>query len=183
MNNGEKTAEFGDELIKEYDGKNGYEIYHDHGSKDAKNGHVCAVKLVMGEELSNSKRISDVDIAILQNRKVIALIEIEESGTLSPKKLFGDYFSLVLADTLYINKDKYSINKETSDNQTRFIIGGLYKESGDTKSKITELEKRLNKLLGDNSEKNRKKVEIIKEKDITNLIDSIRKELQKILQK
>ena len=46
MNNGEKTAEFGDELIKEYDGKNGYEIYHDHGSKDAKNGHVCAVKLV-----------------------------------------------------------------------------------------------------------------------------------------
>ena len=28
MNNGEKTAEFGDELIKEYDGKNGYEIYH-----------------------------------------------------------------------------------------------------------------------------------------------------------
>src|SRR5574344_1968383 len=171
MNNGEKTAEFGDELIKEYDGKNGYEIYQDHGSKDAKNGHVCAVKLVMGEELSNSKRISDVVIAI------------EESGTLSPKKLFGDYFSLVLADTLYINKDKYSINKETSDNQTRFIIGGLYKEGGDTKSKIAELEKRLNKLLGDNSEKNRKKVEIIKEKDITNLIDSIRKELQKILQK
>ena len=178
MNNGEKTAEFGDQLIKEYDGKNGYEVYHDHGSKDAKNGHVCAVKLVMGEELSNSRRISDVDIAILQKGKVIALIEIEESGTMSPKKLFGDYFSLVLADSLYISKNKYSINKEA-----RFVIGGLYKESGDTKDKIDELEKRLNKVLGDNPEKNRKKVEIITETDITNLIDSIRKELQKILQK
>jgi len=135
MNNGEKTANFASGLKKTL--PNGYSVYYDHGKKG--DPFVCACKGVLGETLSNKTRIADFDIVIIKGDKVKMIIEIEESGTLSPKKVIGYYFALAFIDSIFLKDNK----PLTVDGKTKRIIAGLVNENGNSKEKIENIERKI----------------------------------------
>jgi len=149
------TAELSVKLNKRLENNN-IRIFHDHG--DIKSDFKKAIKLIIGEDLKFKNKISEADIIIVNEseKKVIMLIEIEEEGTLSPKKMMGDICSFIIMDNVYIKKDKYSIILD----KTKFLVSGLYNEKGNSKEKLETIMKILM------SEINRKRlIKLIIEKD------------------
>jgi len=134
MPNGANTVEFAQRLFRKLNPD--YTLFYDHGDREDEN--VCACKAVIGDTLSNKTRIADIDIAILKEAEVVYLIEIEESGTLSPKKLFGDFLTFQMLDSIFIEKVKYNITEKT-----KYIIGGLINPKGNSQKKINNIKEKL----------------------------------------
>ena len=138
---GRYTIELAKRIEKKY---NGYQIFYDHGNSE--NANVRHIKLSLDKDLNNGTVISQVDIAICRDSAIIALIEIEESGTLSPKKIISDIMTMVMAENVFIidnnNKNvKYQINKET-----KYIVYGLHNPLGRTEQKIKFISTKLIEL-------------------------------------
>lgn len=141
-----------------------YKVYYDHG--DGTKDNVCACKGVLGNEINNSTRIADIDIVILnnENKYIKYLIEIEESGPISPKKLLGDYFALQFIDSVFFRKkEPFPINDET-----KIMIAGIINERGNSEAKIKKIIDKIERLKIKNE-----KTEIIIAYDINKLRDKV----------
>jgi len=167
MNNGEITSKFAADLQGKLPG--GYEVFFDHGKKGIKN--VCECKGVIGQTLNHETRIAEFDIVILKNKELFCIIEIEESGTLSPKKIFGDYMALSLIDTIFL-KD----NKPLAVDQSTFrIIAGLYNEKGNSSNKIDNILALISKICD-----KLPKIILVKCKNESELLDELNLKLSAI---
>ena len=159
MNNGQITASFGKKTLNLLSSK--YEVYYDHGKKNDPNVYAC--KGVIGSDLNNKSRLSDIDIVIVSGDKVKVLIEIEESGILSPKKLLGDYIANAIIEKVFIKDRSFDIDIDTV-----IIIGGLINLKGSSEEKINKIESKLTQVLSI-----KKKIIIIKKPTIADLLISI----------
>ena len=163
MNNGQMTSEIAEAIISRIPNYR-YKVYYDHG--DSTKDNVCACKGVLGNEINNSTRIADVDIVIInnENKYIKYLIEIEESGTISPKKLLGDYFALQFIDSVFFkNNEPFPINDET-----KIMIAGIVNKRGNSETKIKNIIDKIKKLKINND-----KVETIIAYDIYKLRDKV----------
>lgn len=96
------------------------------------------VQLSINEQKSKGTIISEADIAICKDGKILAIIEVEEINTTSPKKLFSDIMSFILVQQVFINAENVSITDKTV-----FIIIGLHNSIGSTEEKVKKLIKIL----------------------------------------
>jgi len=134
---GAVTASIAESLKKRYE-HDGIKVYHDHGDKS--DTSKMAVKLVIGDDLSNASRISDADIIVVDENKqvIVAIIEIEEKGPISPKKMLGNFCTFLLADNVFLGSTSFPLGKDT-----RCFICGLKNERGKTEDKLRKVEDAL----------------------------------------
>jgi len=109
MKHGKMTEEFGIWLSQYLKTNKEYSVFYDHGNPQ-ENSNVAVIKGFFGDKVTNRNRLTDIDVMVVNNKKeVVLLIEIEESE-MSPKKLLGDIFSIVMCNQFAVrteNKNKY----------------------------------------------------------------------------
>jgi len=115
------------------------EVYYDHGS--SKNDNVCAPTVNIGRRYGNDATLGATDIVVVSDSKVLIAVEIEESGV-SPKRIIGDIFSLVLGDRIKIKKKQYSLKEDLV-----VLVVVLVKDTGKSSQKYIRLERHLNKFI------------------------------------
>ena len=98
---GELTAKMGKWLMKELKPR-GYDVLYDHGSSKEGSGKIVSW---FGEALDRGARLSELDIAIVEQSsdKAVALIEIEESND-RPKTLLGNIFGFLMGEQVTFGK-------------------------------------------------------------------------------
>ena len=108
---GELTAKMGRWLEKELKLR-GYDVLYDHGSAQEGSGKIVSW---FGEEYDRDARLSQLDIAIVEQRsdKAVGFIEIEETND-SPKTLLGDVFGFLLGEKVDFGK---------SQNRRKLLVG------------------------------------------------------------
>ena len=107
MAHGELTRKIGKKLTKCIG--NNCEVFYEHG--DSTDKHVAHIKVVIGKELRGSTQVCQIDIGIIKDNEVLALIEIEEKSF--DPTLLGDLLSIALDDSIFIKNKRYEITGST----------------------------------------------------------------------
>lgn len=138
MDHGKYTGELGLKLYHKYKDSN-YEVFYDHGKKGDPNH--CKPSAYFGE-YSNSTKLSEVDIVIVDNatQSVKLLIEVEESGS-SPKKTIGIITNLLIAERIRIMKDDYPL-----DDVSLLFAVGIKTDKGGKAKQIDLICERLRRI-------------------------------------
>jgi len=132
---GKMTREIGDCLRdKVADTHPDVAVFYDHGQSGNRN--VCQPTTYMGRRYGTDATLSGVDIVAVKNKKVIVVVEIEESGV-RPKKVLGDVFGVVLADSMRIKGNRYLIDGAT------IVIAVLHDAKGKKGAKYRRMERHL----------------------------------------
>ncbi len=127
-------------------------VYYDHGS--SKNDNVCAPTVNIGRRYGNDATLGAADIVVVRGSRVIIAVEIEESGV-SPKRIIGDIFSLVLGDRIKIKGKQYSKEDLT------VIVALPLKDTGKSEKKYDRLERNLKKFITNFNIINIRKIRIL----------------------
>ena len=91
---GKRTEEFGLWLTQNLRMSEQYSVLYDHGDKQ-ENLSVAAIKGFFGDKVTNSNRLTDVDVLVANNNEVILLIEIEENEMSAEKTRIIPYSSII----------------------------------------------------------------------------------------
>ncbi len=122
--------------IKQFDCK----IITDLGSKQSAN-NIFNSTLYFGNKISNDATLSNADIVILKENKVLLIVEVEESNKTRPKTIIGDIYSILLSDRIKINDKSYRLNG------TEIIAALVTDTKGKRHGKYIRLERRIQKHL------------------------------------
>jgi hypothetical protein len=137
MVHGELNRKIGKKLTKCI--SNNCEVFYDQG--DSTDEHAAHIKAVIGKELRRSTQVCQIDIVIVKDNEVLALIEIEEKSF--DPTLLGDLLSIALDDSIFIKNKRYEIT-----GTTQLLIIGHGK--GDRKLKqISKIRDQLNSKYKD----------------------------------
>jgi hypothetical protein len=142
---GEITHKVAVELAKE---NPKYQIIVSHGPSkiiNLRNFEKKKVQLSLNDKKSNKTIISNADIAIIQNNNAVAIIEIEEKGTIAPKKLFSNLISFIFTKKVFIKNLDVNINSNVI-----FAIIGKHNPDGSTQDKITNINESMKSFIGTN---------------------------------
>lgn len=140
---GEWTGKLGLEIRQKYINNPEIKVFYDH--LNPADDHTCAPSPHWGE-IRNENKLSEVDIAILQNGQVKILCEVEEKGTIkdtgiSPKKFLGDVFNLFLATHLSIKCPAFKGDPEL--NNYNFVLAVEVSDKGASEAKYDQLSTRM----------------------------------------
>ncbi len=132
---GKITVQIGKDLEEMFK-KSKYKVFYDHGKDTGK---------IQSHFDKNSKLsatyLSAVDIMIMQENKILYLIEIEEE-TASPKKLIGDAMATLLGDYIRLaSGDQYNVT-----NKTELLVYSLASEKGYKSEQVGYIEKKVEEL-------------------------------------
>jgi hypothetical protein len=137
---GSATGEFGRSvaaMLQERGVEQQYHLFYDHGDPST-DPCVAAAKGVAGTSLSQQTRLADIDLVLATPEgKVVLLIEIEERP-LSPKKLLGDLFTLLLCDRVAVRREGVNHFYEITP-ETRLVIAGITPDKGSQRAKYEEV--------------------------------------------
>lgn len=136
---GKETGDFGLWLTQHYSSTE-LHIFYDHGDRNS-HPNVAAVKGFYkqeGEKISNRNRLADVDVIVASKKnEILLLIEIEERPV-SPKKVLGDVFAIILC-----NRFAVRINRKQTDFfvtlGTKLFVAGFVPGVGHRLRKIREV--------------------------------------------
>ncbi len=149
--------------LKERLNKDGYKVLYDHG--DGKHRIVSYFK-----EYSRKYWLSFVDATIIRDHEVKIVCEIEESSS-TPKKILGDFVSLMMAEKMRYEETDYSMDSP-------YIILGIYaKKKGVKRYQIENMLIRF----GDIFNFDIKRIKLIFEEDLEQLIIAVEREIYDIL--
>ncbi|MCP4648598.1 MAG: hypothetical protein GY853_00775 [PVC group bacterium] len=175
MNNGEITASVGEKLTND-----GYNVFYDHGDAK-KNKNVRACLALLKKPAKNEHRLSDVDIVVCKEKKVKAIIEIEESS-FSPKTILGNILTMMLTKYVAIKKHHEEQNDDEEhdyydvDKGTFKLIFGIFNPNGKKKEQVKDnLELKLKDLFTKIGTDQIPKLILIKDED------DIRSEIIKVI--
>jgi hypothetical protein len=178
---GKKTGEFGLWLTRNIRMNSQYCVYYDHGNKQEDPMVVTvAIKGFFGEKITNTNRLADVDVMVVNNdNEVILLIEIEESK-ISPKKLLGDIFTAVMCNRFAVRIEKENKYFDVS-SKTRLIIAGVVPNQENEQNKIRDtIIPRLQKLHILNDALQIDKIKIVTGKDISETLEKLKNEVKSV---
>lgn len=118
-NHGRLTVETAKHLQNSIKDK-GYDVLYDHGDSSNKNVGTIVSWYGDGKKPEQGTELSQVDLAIVEQRsnKVIALIEIEETND-RPKTLLGDIFGTLMGDQVNFRDKSLVVGRWT----TLLIVG------------------------------------------------------------
>lgn len=183
---GEDTGEFGyslRKLIEKTYINNEFTVFYDHGNK-ATDPFVAAIEgfyfhqeinIDQSEDtkfpdVNNGNQFANIDVLVVNNEnEVVLLIEIEESG-MSPKKLIGDIFTILMCNRISVKKNYYKLLPKS-----KLIIAGVVPEKGDGRYKIDEvIYPRLIQFHGPMDTINTDNIQICYGIDITSTLDNLK---------
>lgn len=114
---GEITAYIARKIRDDWNGR-GYDVYYDHGVSSKNTGKIVSV---WNKDYKRGDELSQLDIAIVErtpDRKVVALIEIEETSD-RPKTFLGDIFGVLFGKYLFFKRIGLKVGRFT----TLFVVG------------------------------------------------------------
>ncbi len=144
---GWETGQFGQWLGAQLDSSSRYQLFYDHGER-ATDPHVAALKGFAGETVSNLNRLADIDLLLASPaQEARLLIEIEERP-LSPKKLLGDIFALLLCTRVAVGRGTEQQYFRITP-ATHLVVAGIVPTKGQQRAKFaTVLLPRLRQVSG-----------------------------------
>jgi hypothetical protein len=148
----------------------GIEVYSDHG--DSGSEYTCQPTSYMGQRYGSDATLSEIDIVVTKNGKVILAVEVEESEV-RPKVVLGDVFGVAIASKIMIKGKPHKIA------DTVLIVALVAKKTGHRADKYVRLERLLikqMKLLRDAGGTGVNKVRII-----TSSIDDLAIRIERLL--
>lgn len=156
----------------------GYSVFYDHGDR-SKYPNVVAVKGFYGDIVSNFNRMADIDVLVVNKEdEVVLLIEIEENG-MSPKKLIGDIFTILMCNTIAVKKArKQKCFRVTS--KSKLIIAGVVPSGANEKIKKV-IEPQLYKFQRSGETLQTNNVKIVYGKSIMGTLDNLKSEIMTLL--
>lgn len=178
---GEKTGQFGRWLTDALIDNPKYRVYYDHGDPQ-KSDNVAVIKSFMGEEVTNSNRLADVDVMVYNpDREILLLIEIEESA-LSPKTLFGDIFANLFS-TKFAVRDGGEQRYFSVTPQTHLIIAGFIPRANkENKEKIEEIQVRMREFSFPENTISLENVDLVIDDNLETCIRNLKDKVNEILQ-
>lgn len=183
MRQGIETGKFGSrlrELLESQPNSGAWHVYYDHGDKSS-DPHVAAIKGSFGGDLSNSTRLSDLDILIgSSDKKAQFLIEIEERSC-SPKKILGDLFAALLCDRFDVKTKEGRVRFEATP-ETRLIVCGIQPAHGKRIKKINDtITPRLHALSSTPNGILPQNIALIFTKSINETLNLVKDEIARVL--
>ena len=131
------TGKFGEWLSTILEDSTSFSVYFDHGDKNVYR-NVVATKGFVGDIVKNVNRLADIDILVAgEKNEIKMIIEIEERPS-SPKKIFGDVFSILLCNKFAVKQDGKQIYYTVHDD-TKLIVAGVVSDKGAGLKKINEV--------------------------------------------
>lgn len=178
---GKKTGQFGRWLTDSLVDNPKYRVYYDHGDP-RKFDNVAVIKSFIGEEVTNSNRLADVDVMVYNpDHEILLLIEIEESP-LSPKTLFGDIFTNLFS-TRFAVRDGGEQKYFSVTPQTRLIIAGFIPRiNEENKDKIEEIQARLREFSFPENTILLENVDLVIDDNLETCIQNLKDKVNEILQ-
>jgi hypothetical protein len=177
---GEKTGQFGRWLTDALIDNPKYRVYYDHGDPQ-KSDNVAVIKSFIGEEVTNSNRLADVDVMVYNpDHEILLLIEIEESA-LSPKTLFGDIFANLFS-TRFAVRDGGEQKYFSVTPQTHLIIAGFIPRANkENKEKIEEIQVRLREFSFPENTISLENVDLVIDDNLETCIRNLKDKVNEIL--
>lgn len=117
VSHGEITADIARKITDDWN-KRGYDVFYDHGVSSKNTGKIVSVSR---KDYKRGDELSQLDIAIVERapgKKVIALVEIEETSD-RPKTILGDVFGALFGKHLFFKRTKLRVGEFT----TLFVVG------------------------------------------------------------
>jgi len=155
----------------------GYSVYYDHGDQ-VKYPNVVAIKGFFGDTVSNVNRMADIDVLVVNKQdEIVLLIEIEEKG-MSPKKLIGDIFTILMCNKIAIkkaNKQKYF----TVSSKSKLIIAGVV-PSGAKRKIETVIMPQLKEFRRPGETSQTKNIQIVYGINIKETLDNLKSEIKNL---
>ncbi len=178
---GKKTGQFGRWITGSLADNPKYQVYYDHGDP-RKSDNVAVIKSFIGEEVTNSNRLADVDVMVYNpDHEILLLIEIEESS-LSPKTLFGDIF-VNLFSTGFAVSDRGEQKYFSVTPQTHLIIAGFIpRATKEKKEKIEEIQVRLREFSFPENTILLENVDLVIDDNLETCIRNLKDKVNEILQ-
>jgi len=175
MKHGKITQEFGLWLSEYLKTNKEYSVFYDHGNPQ-ENSNVAVIKGFFGDKVNNRNRLTDIDAIVVNNNKeIVLLIEIEESE-MSPKKLVGDIFSMVMCNQFAVrieNENKYfSLSSKTC-----AIIAGIALDRG---NELTIIKPRLQEFQVPIDGLQLDKIKIVTKPDILKTLEELKNQVRSI---
>ncbi|MBN1454089.1 MAG: hypothetical protein JW963_23940, partial [Anaerolineales bacterium] len=182
---GKHTGEFGrwlTDYFRSIDPLQKYSVFYDHGNKE-KELNVSAIKGFyssdQGHQVTNINRLADIDVMVVDNNKVLLLIEIEESG-MPPKKILGDIFGALFCNEFAVRKDSEQVYF-TPNRETRLVVAGITPSQGGGQGKIeTVIMPRVQQFSIPGDTIQTKNVNIIFGGNISEMLDKLKIEIKEI---
>jgi hypothetical protein len=143
MSAGEKTGWVARKLAQALEPQ-GFDVLFDHGDSSLdspdKLGEIVAW---FGPQYNKKARLAVLDIAVVSRDtgKVLALVEIEESGA-TPKTLLGDVFATLLGESFM-----FQGQRELDVDDKTVLIVLLHARTGSKRDQILAVRDRLGQLL------------------------------------
>ncbi len=139
MRHGKVTAYLGEKLAEKYPVGEKVCAFYDHGKPD--DPAVGAIRpYLRGFPFDNQSVLADIDIMIVENKRAVILIEIEETAA-NPKQIMGDVFAPFFAESVRFKKSaEYRLEN------TCLIVGLLTAPCQSAASKIKRLGEAIKKL-------------------------------------
>jgi len=114
-----------------------YIVFYDHGDSRVES-NVAETKGFFGHRVTNANQLASVDVMIANaDKELIVLVEIEERE-LSPKKLLGDVFAILMCNGFAVKvgerQEYFTINSKT-----QLIVVGVVPPQGDRVEKINKV--------------------------------------------
>ena len=159
-----------------------YSVFYDHGDR-AKNSNVVAIKgfFSSSNNVLNVNRLANIDVLVVNKEdEVILLIEIEEKG-MSPKKLIGDIFTILMCNRIAVkkgSKQKYFVVSSKS----KLIIAGVVPSGANEKIK-TVIEPQLKKFHRSGETLQVNNIQIVYGNSIMETLDNLKNEMKTLFQK
>jgi len=157
----------------------GYSVFYDHGDR-VKNPNVVAIKGIFGDTVSNVNRLADIDVLVVNKEgEVVLLIEIEERG-MSPKKLIGDIFTILMCNRIAIKIAKKQEYFAVS-SKTKLIIAGVVPPGAKRKIE-TVIKPQLKKFHRSGETLQSNNVKIVYANTIMETLDNLKNEMMTLFQ-
>ena len=155
-------------------------VFYDHGEKED-NPNVVAIKGFYGHQVSNKNRLADIDVMVVNNDKEVKLlIEIEESK-MSPKKLLGDVFAILMCNQVSVTIENKRKDFCLSSN-SHLIVAGIVSSRGRGQDKIINtIMPRLQKFKVPDDSIRIDKIKCVLGEDISKVIEILKNEINTVL--
>jgi hypothetical protein len=170
MNQGGFTGELGKKIREKYSDWSDVQVFYDH--LNTKDEFTCSPTVFWGE-LNSRTRLGQLDIVVLVDGKVRIVCEIEETVS-PPKKIIGDVYGVVLADSIRIKGKEYPIG------DVDFLFAVKLDDSPVKKAQLEELNEHVQKNLPSTSS-NRMRVTFIGSPEFDELERQLLKTVDEIL--
>ena len=135
MTQGEHTIDLGKRLTQKLKNTK-YAVYQAHGNRTEENNVRRPTPFFGAYSTASTLSFIDVVVVNTENKKVLILCEIEESGA-SPKKVIGDIINIMISEKLRIKDDDYEYDRPI------LILGVKVREGGKSERKVKDLIPRL----------------------------------------